>query len=237
MFIIFHDPLLFYQVDLVEQMGPLPFNLDFFTECQDMRQLLAYLDAPPDVGDEEDGPERGRAESGEGEDDKGEGMSKSAGGKSGSQRQRGNERFFKMTEEICDVVDSYGLVCFYPLNIQVWYLLAMSPYILHGTLSKTVTVSPAVWLVLRRLLGVVAATWRSEVVTTQAQPTISVPPNIQSYLVTLVWQNSQTNPSWILKRAALTVTLGLLLNYNSFVLPLPTSTMYSISFSVDRHMT
>lgn len=39
------------QVDLVEQMGPLPFNLEFFTECQDMRQLLAYLDAPPDTGE------------------------------------------------------------------------------------------------------------------------------------------------------------------------------------------
>ncbi|CAM9810742.1 unnamed protein product [Sphacelaria rigidula] len=39
------------KVDLVEQMGPLPFNLEFFTECQDMRQLLAYLDAPPDTGE------------------------------------------------------------------------------------------------------------------------------------------------------------------------------------------
>lgn len=136
-------------------MGPLPFNLEFFTECQDMRQLLAYLDAPPDTGDvtpadveEQEDPSRdstgggggggcseivGR-ESGTGEiagdeDGKREGWGGAEGpeGKETSsedcevgRRRRGrNERFYKMTEEICDVVDSYGLVCFYPLNIQV----------------------------------------------------------------------------------------------------------------------
>lgn len=128
-----------YQVDLVEQMGPLPFNLEFFTECQDMRQLLAYLDAPPNTGQDEvdagagdDAQEEnvrsndlegsagpvGRLEGGEevaGTEvaDKAHGVSGGGGGR------RGNERFRKMTEEICDVVDSYGLVCFYPLNIQV----------------------------------------------------------------------------------------------------------------------
>lgn len=141
-------------MDLIEQMGPLPFNLEFFTECQDMRQLLAYLDAPPDTGvqvDEAgDGEERddlnrdcngssdtgrecgsygqgggeaeatprsgGRGGGGGGGGGDGDAVSDGDGGK----RRRGrNERFHKMTEEICDVVDSYGLVCFYPLNIQV----------------------------------------------------------------------------------------------------------------------
>lgn len=127
------------QVDLVEQMGPLPFNLDFFTDCQDMRQLLAYLDAPPNMGEEEpeeededeeedqqgdQGPpdghgddelgEEGGGEGGEGPDGRG---LRGNGGEGG--RRRGNERFAKMTEEICDVVDSYGLVSFLPLNIQV----------------------------------------------------------------------------------------------------------------------
>ncbi|CAM9156678.1 unnamed protein product [Ectocarpus fasciculatus] len=189
------------KVDLIEQMGPLPFNLEFFTECQDMRQLLAYLDAPPDTGEdpgdsgdpagettipgngangepyETAGGDRGRDSGGEtgtsgaehgdrreGDEaavaaaaaerpasdrtdgspprDGGRGAGEGAGagggagadadaaggngacsggggGGGGGGRRRGrNERFYKMTEEICDVVDSYGLVCFYPLNIQ-----------------------------------------------------------------------------------------------------------------------
>lgn len=133
-------------------MGPLPFNLEFFTECQDMRQLLAYLDAPPDTGEaldraEEDGEqddqsrhrnsssssETGRDRGGYGQDggdaeatgrvgddDRGGSGDGAAGdGDVGGRRKGRNERFHKLTEEICDVVDSYGLVCFYPLNIQV----------------------------------------------------------------------------------------------------------------------
>lgn len=179
------------QVDLIEQMGPLPFNLEFFTECQDMRQLLAYLDAPPDTRDAISGYDGDGDGDGDGHDDGGAGSERRSGqhrdcGGSGSdsggvseigrtsgarcpqegggddddgngdadadaeasrrgygsdereergsadehsggggggdigRRRRGrNERFHKMTEEICDVVDSYGLVCFYPLNIQV----------------------------------------------------------------------------------------------------------------------
>lgn len=126
-------------MDLVEQMGPLPFNLEFFTECQDMRQLLAYLDAPPNTGQEEvdagagDDAQEGNVQSNElggsvGPVERlegGEGVAgtevadKAHGASGGDGGRRGNERFRKMTEEICDVVDSYGLVCFYPLNIQV----------------------------------------------------------------------------------------------------------------------
>lgn len=142
-------PRVCFQVDLIEQMGPLPFNLEFFTECQDMRQLLAYLDAPPDTGeatdgagdDEEQDDESNRDRSGNGSSetrarecgserrqDGGEaeaaarvdGGGGGGGGGDGGGRRRGRkERFHKLTEEICDVVDSYGLVCFYPLNIQV----------------------------------------------------------------------------------------------------------------------
>lgn len=106
------------QVDLIEQMGPLPFNLEFFTECQDMRQLLAYLDAPPDVGADD-------AASDENQGRETEGQRRSSGSvagaaASGPSRAGGKrERFKKLTEELCDVVDSYSLVSFYPLNIQV----------------------------------------------------------------------------------------------------------------------
>lgn len=118
-------------------MGPLPFNLEFFTECQDMRQLLAYLDAPPETGDRESGHSGeggGEGVTGGAERRGAEGQSSDGGGASGSEggRRRVKERFYKMTEEICDVVDSYGLVCFYPLNIQVIsYRPPMSPVVLQ----------------------------------------------------------------------------------------------------------
>src|SRR5690606_4889328 len=35
------------QVDIMEQFGPLPFSLDFFTEVTDLNRLLRFLDAPP----------------------------------------------------------------------------------------------------------------------------------------------------------------------------------------------
>lgn len=137
----------YLQVDLIEQMGPLPFNLEFFTECQDMRQLLAYLDAPPDTGEEvvEEGDaeqrddqhrdrnggsdtarecggyrqDGGGAEEVTARVDAGGGGGVGGDDDGGGRRRGRNERFRKLTEEICDVVDSYGLVCFYPLNIQV----------------------------------------------------------------------------------------------------------------------
>lgn len=137
------------QVDLVEQMGPLPFNLDFFTDCQDMRQLLAYLDAPPNMGEEEDQQEEGEDQAGDRgrPDSQGDGEPREKeGGKGGSDRRgsggdggrrRISKRFAKMTEEICDVVDSYGLVSFLPLNVQVLvrfrvvYLRKITPGSMH----------------------------------------------------------------------------------------------------------
>lgn len=137
-------PSISLQVDLVEQMGPLPFNLEFFTECQDMRELLAYLDAPPNMGrggedeqpvddvpgwvrepQEDDGHESNvdnsaggvKADTGQGEREEADNTVGNDDG--GPRKRKRNERFRKLTEEICDVVDSYGLVSFFPLNIQV----------------------------------------------------------------------------------------------------------------------
>ncbi|CAM9824644.1 unnamed protein product [Discosporangium mesarthrocarpum] len=110
------------KVDLVEQLGPLPFNLDFFTECQDMSQLLDYMDAPPiteyEEG-EEDGERELRGERHGGGTGQGEINGDSEGGQgTGTESGLLRSQFSKMTEMICEVVDSYGLVCFYPLNIQ-----------------------------------------------------------------------------------------------------------------------
>lgn len=93
-----------------------------------MRQLLAYLDAPPDTAGTS-GEDADRGGLNQKNDDESDSEPSDQGGREdygkvdsnvgeGGWRAR-NERFHKMTEEICDVVDSYGLVCFYPLNIQV----------------------------------------------------------------------------------------------------------------------
>lgn len=125
------------KVDLVEKMGPLPFNLDFFAECQDMRQLLAYLDAPPNVGGEDDSVDGGpHCDGNEGDRSGEKGVTASEpGGDAGSLSgaRRGRERFRKLTAEICDVVDSYGLVCYFPLNVQasplsLWWRPAHHPF-------------------------------------------------------------------------------------------------------------
>ncbi|CAM9595851.1 unnamed protein product, partial [Chrysoparadoxa australica] len=84
------------KVDLIQQYGELAFNLEFFTECLDVSRLLNFMDSGQTVlvwhasGMGEEGTEGGNMRS----------------------------RFKKMNREICDVIESYGLVAFHPLNIM-----------------------------------------------------------------------------------------------------------------------
>ena len=43
------------EIDLLANYGPLPFSLEFFTECQDLDRLLPYLQAGGGWGDDEGG--------------------------------------------------------------------------------------------------------------------------------------------------------------------------------------
>ncbi len=89
------------KIDLVERHGVLPFNLDFFTECSDLRRLLDYIDSGPFI---EHHTDDGVIENQESQIDEKEPMWK--------------RRYRKMNEEICDVVEDYGLVSFYTLDVQ-----------------------------------------------------------------------------------------------------------------------
>ena len=84
----------------MEQYGPLPFSLDFFTEITDLSRLLRFLDAPPPSDDvTHEYP-------------------------NDNERDVMNEpsplrkRFHKMESVLCEVVDDFGLVSFLPLHIE-----------------------------------------------------------------------------------------------------------------------
>ncbi len=100
------------KIDLVERHGVLPFNLDFFTECSDLRHLLNYIDRTPFMENDEDILDK--------QDNDGvivEEVEKSSQEEQ-EEEPRWRTRYRKMNEEICDVVEDYGLVSFFTLDVQ-----------------------------------------------------------------------------------------------------------------------
>ncbi len=76
------------KVDLIEKYGELAFNLDFYTDVQDLRYLLQ-----PDVTSTEATSTSSRLE-------------------------RFRTKFQKMNELLIDVIEDFSLVSFHPLNIE-----------------------------------------------------------------------------------------------------------------------
>ncbi|KAJ6258737.1 hypothetical protein Dda_6789 [Drechslerella dactyloides] len=66
------------KMDLLRSHGPLPFNLDFYTDAQDLPRLLPHVLAS----------------------------------------EQGGDRFAKLNEAICELVDSFGLVGFETLAVE-----------------------------------------------------------------------------------------------------------------------
>ena len=89
--------------------SPMPFNLDFFTQCHDLHRLLDYLDSNPmdfiadstDIEEEAymDDPEYQHAR---------------------HQTRSSNfyRKYRKLHHELCDLVEDFGLLSFLPLSIQ-----------------------------------------------------------------------------------------------------------------------
>lgn len=95
--------------EAVDGHSPMPFNLEFFTQCHDLHRLLDYLDSNPmdfladstNNEDEEymDDPEYQKAR----------------------QRTRSSNfyrKYRKLHHELCDLVEDFGLLSFLPLSIQ-----------------------------------------------------------------------------------------------------------------------
>ncbi len=101
------------KIDLVERHGVLPFNLDFFTECYDLRRLLDYIDSVPFLERHSDDINN--------KCDNSDGVIEEVENQSPQMEEEEpiwRRRYRRMNEEICDVVEDYGLVSFYTLDVQ-----------------------------------------------------------------------------------------------------------------------
>ena len=99
------------KIDLIESYGRLAFDLNFYTDVVEVRNLLPYLEARPmdprkkqeeeegDEMDEEEAEEEGR---------------RRGGGKGGMFARR----YHKLNEAMCELIEDFSLVAFHPLNIQ-----------------------------------------------------------------------------------------------------------------------
>ena len=93
--------------------SPLPFHLEFFTQCHDLHRLVDYLDAHPSEA--------------EGEQDCHGGADPSLDYREDPDYQKARHRtrssafvrkYRRLHTEICSVVEDYGLLSFLPLSIQ-----------------------------------------------------------------------------------------------------------------------
>ena len=89
--------------------SPMPFNLEFFTQCHDLHRLLDYLDSNPmdfiadsskiEEEDYMDDPEYQRA-------------------RNRTRSSNFYRKYRKLHHELCDLVEDFGLLSFLPLSIQ-----------------------------------------------------------------------------------------------------------------------
>jgi GTPase SAR1 family protein len=93
------------KVDLLEKFGEAQFNLEFFTDVMDLGRLLEFLDNPSQKGQVDEGMD--------------------ISGDAGYQQARTalkSSAFYrkhrKLHEALVEVIDDFGLVKFYPLNIE-----------------------------------------------------------------------------------------------------------------------
>jgi hypothetical protein len=120
--------------------GPLPFNLDFFTECLNLAPLVRYIgkDIPGNTGPAQTHSQSRHQQAGLhdndddiSDNDVDDASTPSAGANRGagvgaSTRAAEPEigmsklqaKFQRMSAALCEVVDDYGLVSFHPMNIE-----------------------------------------------------------------------------------------------------------------------
>lgn len=117
------------KVDLLTMYGDLPFTLDFFTEMLNLSPLLRYVNAPYSSLAEIKQKEEEEIAKNNGEypdideddvDDYSDGGSHNKLDQTEQEtgRSKLQQKYYKMTEAICEVVENYGLVSFVPLNIE-----------------------------------------------------------------------------------------------------------------------
>ena len=97
------------KIDLLPHYGPLPFNLDFYTELTDLGRLMRYLDERPLT----DGSAPGSYDS-DGDGNGAESFAEPA-------KKAGNtlhDKYRKMTQQLCEVLDDSQFVDFLPMTVE-----------------------------------------------------------------------------------------------------------------------
>jgi len=108
------------KIDMISKYGELPYNLDYFTECNDLERLVPYLDG---AGGEDDVGRGGEHGDGDGDgamceltpwyDDP-----EYVAARTKTRRSKFFRRRQKMHELLSEVVDDYGLLHYIPLDIS-----------------------------------------------------------------------------------------------------------------------
>lgn len=98
------------KIDLLNQYGKMPYNLEYFTECQELDRLIDYLDGP-DMENEDEIVTNTLHQSYIDDEEYQAARSK-----------KRNSNFFKrhrkLHQLLCEVIDDYSLINFIPLNIS-----------------------------------------------------------------------------------------------------------------------
>lgn len=102
------------KVDLLANYGPLPFSLDFFTECQDLERLLPFLQGGSmNENDNDDDDDINKVNLDDYAEDK---------DYQRARRQTRSSPFFRKHEKLhralAEVVEDFGLLSFIPLDIS-----------------------------------------------------------------------------------------------------------------------
>jgi len=124
------------KIDLMNQFGILPMNLEFFTDLQDMPRLLMFLDAPPANIDSEEGEEEedqdendtnkkaaATEEEEEEEEEQGGGGELSSSLINENQQCKNDHEMFlikrkRLHSAMCDLIEDFSLVSFETLDIS-----------------------------------------------------------------------------------------------------------------------
>eukprot|EP01135_Chromosphaera_perkinsii_P010039 Nk52_evm74s1992 gene=Nk52_evmTU74s1992 len=119
------------KIDMIEKYGKLQFNLDFYTDVMDLSYLLHGLDGrggsfEREEEEEEEGWGRKRGVSGDGKENMEGGKVEEDSGKKKRKKkkkkkkkaQRFFEKYFKLNEALCGLIEDYNLVSFHTLNIE-----------------------------------------------------------------------------------------------------------------------
>jgi len=100
--------------------SPMPFNLEFFTQCHDLRRLVDYLDSNPMDAMAEFNLENNNANANE-EDPTLFDYREDPEYQEAQNKTRSSNfyrKYRKLHNELCDVVEDFGLLSFLPLSIQ-----------------------------------------------------------------------------------------------------------------------